>query len=126
MLNVESQIEASLEQLQMDERLRSNLMDPEASLIFDWAVARLTESAASITDESAGPPAVRTETRRVRSMLRQINDLFDDNRTPTPLEAVTALNLPLAQTDLPARPDRSALIRWLLDQLALTWHTAAS
>ena len=125
MSNFESQVESSLEQLQMDERLRSNLIDPEANLALEWATARLMQSAESITDESAAQEAARTETRRVKSVLRNINALFDDDRTPTPSEALTALSLPIDIT-VPPLPDRAALIHWLLDQLTLAWSVTPS
>jgi hypothetical protein len=125
MVNFESQIEGSLEQLQMDERLRSNLIDAEANLLLDWATTRLMKSVESIEAESIGLETVRTETRRVKSALRNINMLFNDDRKPTPQAALAALNLPIDQT-VPPLPDRAALIQWLLDQLNSTWNVTPS
>jgi hypothetical protein len=120
MPSFESQIESSLEQLQMDERLRSNLIDDEAKLLLEWATTRLMDSAGSNEDEAIGLETVRAETRRVKSALRIINDLFADDHNPTPTEALTALSLPLDQT-VPPLPDRAALIKWLLAQLSTAW-----
>lgn len=126
MSNFESQIEGSLEQLQMDERLRSNLIDAEANLLLDWATTRLMQNVELIADESAALEAVRAETRRVRSALRGINDLFKDDHNPTLSEAVAALSLPIDQSAPPPLPDRLALIRWLLDQLSSAWNVTSS
>jgi hypothetical protein len=126
MANVESQIEASLEQLQMDERLRSNLIDTEASLLLDWATTRLTNSAETSVDEAAAIEAVRAETRRVKAALRNINALFNDDQNPAPPAALTALGLSLKPDPIPLLPDRTALLQWLLDQLTAAWNVTSS
>lgn len=121
MASFESQIESSLEQLQMDERLRSNLIDAEANLLLEWATLRLTHSAEAITDEAIGVETVRTETRRVKSALRNINALFNDDQNPTPTEALAALGLAPQPDQSPPLPDRAALIQWLLAQISVAW-----
>jgi hypothetical protein len=125
MPNLESQIESNLEQLQMDERLRSNLIDSEASLLLNWATTRLANCASAISDESIALDTLRAEMWRVKSALRNINALFDDDRNPTPLEAVTALGLSPQPDQLPQLPDRPALIQWLLDQLSAAWNVTS-
>jgi hypothetical protein len=117
----ENKIELSLEQLLEDERLRSNLLDAEAKLLFDWATARLTGSVSALEDEAAALEALRTETRRVRQTLRTINDLLDDDRLPTPPESLAALNLPTTAGPDLLLPDRLTFIQWLLPQVSAAW-----
>lgn len=124
MIGFENKIEMSLQQLLEDERLRSNLIDAEANLLFDWATTRLTNSVSLIADETVGIDALRAETRRVRSALCSINDLFDSDQLPAPPAALTALDLPPIDPMLPL-PDRLALIRWLLEQTSAAWANSS-
>ncbi len=124
MIGFENKIEMSLQQLLEDERLRSNLIDAEANLLFDWATTRLTNSVSLIADETVGIDALRAETRRVRQALRGLNDLFDGDQLPAPPAALTALDLPPIDPMLPL-PDRATLIRWLLKQISTAWANAS-
>ena len=116
--NFENRVEASLEQLQMDERLRSNLIDTEANLLFDWAAARLTNCINGLDDESSARDALRAETRRVRQLMRSLNDAFGTDQNPTPQDLLTMLGLAPMAAQIPPLDDRAALIQWLLDQVS--------
>ena len=116
--NFENRVEASLEQLQMDERLRSNLIDTEANLLFDWAAARLTDCVNGLEDESSARDALRAETRRVRQLMRSINDAFGTDQNPTPQDLLSRLGLVPKADQTPPIADRAALIQWLLDQVS--------
>ena len=116
--NFENRVEASLEQLQMDERLRSNLIDTEANLLFDWAAARLTNCVNGLEDESSARDALRAETRRVRQLIRSLNDAFGTDQSPTPQDLLTRLGLAPQAAQIPPLADRAALIQWLLDQVS--------
>lgn len=126
MSSADRQIENSLEQLQMDERLRSNLIDDEAQLVLTWATARLMNCANLIADESIAIETVKAEMRRTRSMLRNINTLFDNDQNPAPIEALTTLGLAPQPDPFPPLPDRAALIQWLLAQVSAAWNANAS
>ena len=117
-VNFENRVEASLEQLQMDERLRSNLIDTEANLLFDWAAARLTNCVNGLKDESSARDALRAETRRVRQLMRSLNDAFGTDQNPTPQDLLTMLGLDPNTAQIPPLADRAALIQWLLDQVS--------
>lgn len=125
MIRFENKIEMSLQQLLEDERLRSNLIDAEANLLFDWATTRLTTSVSLIADETVGIDALQAETRRVRSAFRSINDLFDGDHIPTPQSALTALSLPQSTNPVPPLPDRATLIRWVLEQISTAWANSS-
>ena len=116
--NFENRVEASLEQLQMDERLRSNLIDTEANLLFNWAAARLTNCVNGLKDESSARDALRAETRRVRQLMRSLNDAFGTDQNPTPQDLLTMLGLAPQAAQIPPLADRAALIQWLLDQVS--------
>src|SRR5512143_2856050 len=116
--NFENRVEASLEQLQMDERLRSNLIDTEANLLFNWAAARLTNCVNGLDDESSARDALRAETRRVRQLMRSLNDAFDTDQNPAPQDLLTMLGLDPKAAQFPPLADRAALIQWLLDQVS--------
>ena len=117
-VNFENKIEASLEQLQMDERLRSNLIDTEANLLFDWAAARLTDCINGLKDESSARDALRAETRRIRRLMRSLNDSFGTDQSPAPQDLLSRLGLAPKAVQIPPLADRAALIQWLLDQVS--------
>ncbi len=125
MSSIDSQIESSVEQLQMDESLRSNLKDDEAKALLDWATNRLTNCASSIVDEAIGVETVKNEFRRVRSMARNINTLFADDQNPEPQAALGILGLSPQADQIPPFPDRSAFIQWLIDQVTAAWSATS-
>ncbi|MBI2863084.1 MAG: hypothetical protein HYX94_00785 [Chloroflexi bacterium] len=71
-------IERGMERLLDDERLRSQLTDRVAELVLSWAEARVAEAAdraATASNPQDRQSQFEDSLRRIRSVMRRINDL---------------------------------------------------
>lgn len=107
-------IKSAAENLYTDERLRSNLDDAEAQVIFDWAIARLTTLANSAKDESSARQAVQADLPRVRAVVSALNDLARKADALYSRQAVSRLQPLVEPNRFITRPDLDRLLAALV------------
>lgn len=116
---LEAIAEKASESLLEDERLRSNLTDPEAQVLFDWAGSWLTSRVGAANDATAARRVVGSETERVRRALAAFNSLGAAPEVPPLPQAVTALES-ILQDNKPFT--REELFRVLTAMASAAWQ----
>lgn len=117
----ESVVQSAAEKLLEDERLRGNLTDDEANLLFNWAVEWLESRVDRAHDGTAARATAQAEAARLRLAISKINALLIAGKTPTAADVAPALGLPTPKTTAQGVLDRKSLIQILTFQLAEEW-----
>jgi hypothetical protein len=90
MASFDKVVQNAAEKLLGDERLRSNLTDPEAKIVLDWALTRLKAQTNSAKDEAGAMQVASSEMTRIRAMLNAINAIAK-SATPRLAEGVASI-----------------------------------
>jgi len=117
----EDVIESAAEKLSSNERLRSNLTDDEFNPILDWAIAWLEKKTAKAKDNAAAQKIVQTESKRIETMMKTINDALKEGNTPTLESAASPLKIKLPKKKIGIR-DRVMFIREVLKLIEGEWE----
>ena len=88
-------ISSTVEKLYADERLRSNLVDAEASSILGWGASWIETQITGARDEKAAQQIAQSELARVRAAIGALNALAKNPGAPCLGDAVAALDASL-------------------------------
>lgn len=118
----EKVVQSTAEKLLEDERLRTNLDDEEADLLVNWAIEWLEGRISSAHDESAARQIAQKEFKRLRPAMQKINDALAESALPVSSDAAVSFGQPALGAAPGTPPDRKALVRGLIAQLAHAWE----
>jgi hypothetical protein len=105
------------EQLYGDEKLRSNLTDAEATLVFDWAMHWIEEQAGSTKDEASAKQIAQRALAQTRPVISAINALAARSGEIPLTDAVAAL-----ESALKIKVPRPHVFKLLTLLASATWR----
>jgi hypothetical protein len=111
------------EQLYDDEKLRSNLTDDEATLVFDWATHWIEEQAGLAKDEASAKQLAQRALAQAREAIGALNTLASRSGSVRLAEAVATLE-PLLKID--QKTPRVQVFKLLTTLIGAAWNIAPS
>ncbi len=114
-MTIDRALKNAADNLYGDERLRSNLNDTEAAVIFDWALLRLTTLARTTRDDTTARLAVQADLPRVRAVIVALNDVARKRDALYSRQTATTLQSLVEPNRFITRPDLDRLLAALAE-----------
>ncbi len=114
-VTIDRALKNAADNLYGDERLRSNLNDMEAAVIFDWALLRLTTLARTTRDDTTARLAVQADLPRVRAVIVALNDVARKRDALYSRQTATTLQSLVEPNRFITRPDLDRLLAALAE-----------